>query len=308
MKRSLVISGGGSKGAFAGGLIQKLYECGYTWDKFYGSSTGALLNTLTPIYDFESLKNIYTNVNNKDIFNKPPFSQKGKIKYSRSLWRTITGKKSIGEAKNLHELIKNTYTVNTHHDILSKGKTICICVTDYTNGKIEYAYNHNHDYDNFVLFTLASASVPVAMDLVKIHGNEYLDGAVMEHVPLQRAIDDGADEIDVVILRPNYSEVEMFWKSKNIFNVILRSVQLMMKEISESDVIIGKLKNKLGKNVVVNLFYVPQDLEGNSLIFDPVVMKGWWEAGYNSDIPTYSETVTKSSGLKINNYKLKGDI
>lgn len=305
MKRSLVISGGGSKGAFAGGLIQKLYENGYRWDNFYGSSTGALLNTLTPVYDFETLKKVYTNINNKDIFNKPPFSQKGKINYFRALWRTVTGKKSIGEANNLLKLIKKTYTVNTHHEILSNNKTVCICVTDYTNGKIEYVYNSNHLYENFVLYTLASASVPIATNLVKINGNEYLDGAVMEHVPLQKAIDDGADEIDVVVLRPNYSEVESFWKSKNIFNVILRSVQLMMKEISESDVIIGKLKNTLNNNVKINIFYVPQDLEGNSLVFDPTIMKKWWDSGYNSEIPIYCENITKSSGLKVNNYKLK---
>lgn len=303
MKRALVISGGGSKGSFAGGLSKKLYDSGYRWDNFYGTSTGALLNTLIPLYDFDTLKNVYTNVRNKDIFDKPPFNQKGKINIFRSIWRTILGKTSIGRSRNLLKLIKNTYTMNNHYEMISNNKIVCACVTNYTNGNIEYAYNNNLSYDNFILYTFASASVPIAMDIVKINGNEYLDGGVMEHVPLQKAIDDGADEVDVIVLRPNYSEIESFWKSKNVFNVVLRSMQLMMKEISESDIIIGKLKNKLGKNITINLFFVPQDLDGNSLVFDPKVMKKWWDAGYNSKIPEYEEQ-KNNNGLKINNYKI----
>lgn len=42
--RALVISGGGSKGAFAGGVAQHLIEeQGRQYDIFVGSSTGSLL-------------------------------------------------------------------------------------------------------------------------------------------------------------------------------------------------------------------------------------------------------------------------
>jgi NTE family protein len=37
----MVISGGGSKGAFAGGITEFLLdECGYKYDMFIGTSTG----------------------------------------------------------------------------------------------------------------------------------------------------------------------------------------------------------------------------------------------------------------------------
>ena len=44
MKKALVISGGGSKGAFAGGLAQYLIEeSRQNYDLFLGTSTGSLL-------------------------------------------------------------------------------------------------------------------------------------------------------------------------------------------------------------------------------------------------------------------------
>ena len=42
--RALVISGGGSKGAFAGGVAEYLMqELGHRYDLFLGTSTGSLL-------------------------------------------------------------------------------------------------------------------------------------------------------------------------------------------------------------------------------------------------------------------------
>lgn len=302
-KRALVVSGGGAKGAFAGGLAHKLYERGHRWDKYYGTSTGALLNTLIPLNDFDGLKDIYTNVNNRSIFDKPPFNQKGRLNIFRAIWRAITGRTSIGRARNLRKLITSTYTEKKHDEIITRGKHICACVTNYSKGHVEYAYNTEHEYETFVDYVFASASVPIAMDLVEINGQEYLDGGVMEHVPLQQAIKDGADEVDVIVLRPNYNELEMYWESKNMVNVVMRSMQLMMKEISESDLIVGKLKNELNKNVLINLYYVPHDLTGNSLVFNPKTMKIWWETGYEVDIPDYVDE-ENTSGLRLKEYRI----
>lgn len=302
-KRALVISGGGAKGAFAGGLAHKLYEKGHRWDNYYGTSTGALLNTLIPLSDFDNLKDIYTNVNNKNIFDKPPFTQRGKLNIFRAIWRVIRGKTSIGSARNLRKLIASTYTKNKHDIILQNNKSVCACVTNYTKGEVEHIYNNEFNYETFVDFVFASASVPIAMDLVKINDYEYLDGGVMEHVPLQQAITDGVDEVDVILLKPNYDEFNMYWKSNNIIGVALHSMKLMMKEIGQGDLIISKLQNKLGKNVVINLYYIPNDLTGNSLVFDPETMKIWWDTGYRVDIPDYAED-NDVNGLKLKKYRI----
>ena len=72
--RALVISGGGSKGAFAGGIAQfLLQDCQREYDIFIGTSTGSLLIPLLSIGEISRLKSIYTSVTQKDIFSVNPF-------------------------------------------------------------------------------------------------------------------------------------------------------------------------------------------------------------------------------------------
>ena len=72
--KALVISGGGSKGAFAGGLAEYLITvCKHEYEIFIGSSTGSLLVPLLSIGEIEKLQTIFTSVTQTDIFNKCPF-------------------------------------------------------------------------------------------------------------------------------------------------------------------------------------------------------------------------------------------
>ena len=72
--KALVISGGGSKGAFAGGLAEYLITVQRREYKiFIGSSTGSLLVPLLAIGKLEKLKTVFTSVTQEDIFNNCPF-------------------------------------------------------------------------------------------------------------------------------------------------------------------------------------------------------------------------------------------
>jgi len=77
--RALVISGGGSKGAFAGGIAEFLLnDCGHKYDMFLGTSAGSLLIPLLSIGEIDKLKQIYTSVTQNDIFSINPFIIKKK--------------------------------------------------------------------------------------------------------------------------------------------------------------------------------------------------------------------------------------
>ncbi|HSM62892.1 MAG TPA: patatin-like phospholipase family protein, partial [Gillisia sp.] len=68
--RALVISGGGSKGAFAGGVAQYLMEEeGKKYDLFLGTSTGSLLIPHLADGNIKKVYDIYTNVNQRKIFS-----------------------------------------------------------------------------------------------------------------------------------------------------------------------------------------------------------------------------------------------
>ena len=72
--RALVISGGGSKGAFGGGVAQYLLqEKEYKYDILIGSSTGSLLIPHLALGEVDKIYSIYTNVDMGEIFDINPF-------------------------------------------------------------------------------------------------------------------------------------------------------------------------------------------------------------------------------------------
>jgi len=66
--KALVISGGGSKGAFAGGVAQYLIEDRKRdYDLYLGTSTGSLLIPHLALNKARKIKEIYTSVNQNSI-------------------------------------------------------------------------------------------------------------------------------------------------------------------------------------------------------------------------------------------------
>ena len=63
MSRAIVISGGGSKGAFAVGVLKRLFEVypNLDFDMIVGTSTGSLMAPLLAMKDIASLETLYSN-------------------------------------------------------------------------------------------------------------------------------------------------------------------------------------------------------------------------------------------------------
>ena len=121
--RALVISGGGSKGAFAGGITQYLLEEEkQSYDLFLGTSTGSLLVSHLALNKIETLKESYTQVNQSSIFSSNPFlvvNRKGeeriKINHMNVLMNFIRGSKTFGESHNLRKLIEQQISLKDFH-------------------------------------------------------------------------------------------------------------------------------------------------------------------------------------------------
>ena len=73
-------------------------------------------------------------------------------------------------------------------------------VTNVETGKAEYIKVNDAKRD--MEYLRASGSMPFVSNLVEINGNKYLDGAVSDPIPLQKAIDMGYEKIIVVQTRP----------------------------------------------------------------------------------------------------------
>ena len=70
MKTGLVLSGGGSRGAFTVGVIESLRNKGITFDFVSGTSTGSIIAPLVSIDDISSAVDNYSSVNKSDILRK----------------------------------------------------------------------------------------------------------------------------------------------------------------------------------------------------------------------------------------------
>jgi len=72
--KAIVISGGGSKGAFAGGIVDYLTTVkGNEYELYVSSSTGSLVQLIASTGNMVKLKEGYTTVKNKDIWKINPF-------------------------------------------------------------------------------------------------------------------------------------------------------------------------------------------------------------------------------------------
>lgn len=283
--RALVISGGGSKGAFAGGVAEYLIrDKGIQYDIFSGSSTGALLAPMLASGDIDRIKKVYTTVRQEDIFNICPFIirkkkgiYKSKINHLGIIKLFLRGKKTFGESFALRELIKNTFTEDHYKMIKEKHKKVIVAVSNFSYNVVEHKYLRDCHYGDFIDWIWISCNFVPFMSLVRKNGNEYADGGFGNFIPLEEAIDTGAKEIDVIVLTPRRKSINKL-PSRNAFSLLMNSLDFMLAQIAKDEKYIGLLES-MHHNIKIRYFHTPRMLTDNSLIFDPDQMKAWWAEG-----------------------------
>jgi NTE family protein len=285
--RALVISGGGSKGAFAGGVAQCLMEdLGYKYDLFVGTSTGSLLISHLALGKVEKIKEVFTSVNQHSIFNHRPFLVK-KTKYGGKeiginhlsvLRNFIRGSKTFGESRNLRKLIKTNFTLDEFEDLKASEIEVIVTVSNLSLNQVEYKSISDFGYDDFCDWIWISCNYTPFMSLVKKQGCEYADGGFGSMVPIEEALNRGATVVDVIILE---TEVTCYNKlpSRNVFSLLTNMHSFMLDRVEKQNIRIGKFVAR-NSDAIINLYYTPTVLTTNSLIFDKKLMSQWWESGF----------------------------
>lgn len=285
--RAMVISGGGSKGAFAGGVAEYLMEgLGHNYDLLLGTSTGSLLISHLALRKIEKIKEIYTSVDQESIFSNCPFVIQVKhgvetigIDHWNVLKNFYRGRKTFGESRNLLKLIRNTLTKEEFQILKNGPKDIVVTVSNLSMNQVEYKSINEFDYDEFCEWIWISCNYTPFMSLVKKNGCEYADGGLGSMVPIEEAIKRGATEIDAIILQ---TETTMFNRlpSKNAFALLTSMFAFMLDRIEHQNIRIGKFVAN-HHDAVINFYYTPVILTTNSLIFNKEKMTAWWHSGYN---------------------------
>ena len=302
--KALVISGGGSKGAFAGGVAQYLIEqeC-KKYDMFLGTSTGSLLVPHLAANDIGKLYDVYTNVNQKTIFNINPFIIRKKgdreyvsINFFNSLVQFIMRRRTFGESKALRRHIKKSFTKEEFEKIKSTKEDVVVTVANLSKNRTEYKSINEFDYDEFCDWIWISCNYIPFMSLAKKNGFEYGDGGLGCVIPIREAIKRGATEVDAIILESeglDYNKV----LGKNPFSLIINLFGHLIDQIEKGDIAIGKLAAK-HRDVKLNLYYTPTKLTENSLVFNKKLMEKWWLEGFE-----YAET-KHNRGQTMNELKV----
>ena len=284
--RALVISGGGSKGAFAGGVAQYLLEKEKNkYDIFIGTSTGSLLIPHLALGNIDKIYSIYTEVDMDKIFNVNPFIVKNKngmdivtINHLNVIWQFLKRKRTFGESKRLLKYIKKSFTVTDFEQLKALKTDILITVTNLSKNEAEYKSIHECTYDGFCEWIWISSNYIPFMSLVLKDGFDYGDGGFSSLVPIRQAIIRGATEIDVIVLETEKT-IDKITIGKNPFSLLIDLFRIELDQIEKHDILLGKLSAE-DNNVKLNIYYTPINLTHNALIFNKKRMKEWWKSGY----------------------------
>lgn len=208
-KKALVISGGGSKGAFAVGVLKYIHQNVMPIDQFdlyCGTSTGSLIVPFASTADLAVLETLYTTTVQKDIL------------IEGGILNLVT-EVSLHDAKPLKKLIEKHLTTPRFNQIVAQNKaiflsTVCLqteqlvfWATKPSPSTIDYEVQPILTQTDLQRAMLASSCQPVFMQPVEVIAGaaplrQYVDGGVREITPLQIAIDNGATDIIAISLSP----------------------------------------------------------------------------------------------------------
>lgn len=232
MKTALVISGGGSKGAFAVGAIEELRKKNVKFDIVAGTSTGALIAPLVAIDDIDEMIAQYTTIHTPDIIRK---------NWRGLFWKGIYhfGPLEKRMRKTLFEGDPSRYS-----QLMKSDVKLLLCTVSLQTGKVLYYSQKADQYgtlawkdqDGLIQSILGSASQPFLTPPVEWDGQQLVDGGVREIAPLNVAIRNGAERIYVILNSHPEKFDEISKPCPNIIKIGMRTLELMLDEIVLNDV------------------------------------------------------------------------
>lgn len=287
--KALVISGGGSKGAFAVGVLKYLVqEKGHEYDIISGTSTGALIAPLAATGEIERLEEIYTTKTTSDLLIKrEPLSITNITKINKF--------DSFFDVSKLRELTKNELFPR-YDSIMSGGKILFFTAVCLQTGRVTYFSNRNalaaNGFDLVVLNSreemlsaiMASASQPVLMPPVEFNPGsypirQYVDGGLREYAPLRGVLANNPDEVDIIMHSPPYYPIKAE-RFRNIFSILLQTIDIFSEDVGDSDLSNAFLEAEK-RNIKLNVYRPKKELPiKDSLDFTPEQMRASLDMGY----------------------------
>lgn len=303
MKKALVLSGGGSKGAFQVGLLRYLLDKeNVEYDIYTGISVGALnasmlatgpLKETLPILEKVWLEEVK---GNKSVWKHHllwyvfagiilisffiiaafiSFIMDGHKLLTIALflmaacslyvpWFSLKRTKSIYKTDPLKKIVKKYLDLNK---LKTSDKQLRVGAVSYETG--EFKSGKETD-DNIVDWVIASSAYPVFFPMVEIDGQHWTDGGVVNVASLYEALELGAEQIDIILCSPLDAGSE---EGLGLPTQLERTLELMGSEILSNDITICK------SHANVRIFMPSKAIDYSPLTFDPKKIKETYELG-----------------------------
>ena len=195
MKTAIVLSGGGAKGSYQLGVWKALRKLKIKYDIVTGTSVGALNGVMMVQGDYKSALDFWYNINYKLIFDKDFKKVKENI-YLTYIKGFIT--EGGMDITNLENALDQVFDENKFY---SSNIDFGIVVYNFTEKKEELITKNNVPSTDIKDYIIASATLFPAFKMKKINKEKYIDGGIYDNLPINLAIDMGADKIIVVDLK-----------------------------------------------------------------------------------------------------------
>ncbi|HHT55928.1 MAG TPA: hypothetical protein GX012_05135 [Acholeplasma sp.] len=197
MKLGLTLGGGGSKGSYQIGVLKALIEEELLNDLkvVSGTSIGAFNACLVmERLSYEKMEEIWLQIDNHEMYN--------------GLSRFKQDKLGLFDQTKMYEiLIANQEKENLRNSNI-KGLVVASKVKDISLRKqlskanMEEKIFHLNNLKDPHKAVLASSSVPIVFGPTKINNNYYVDGGLLNNLPVDLVIKEGCNVIIVISLSP----------------------------------------------------------------------------------------------------------
>lgn len=184
-KVAFVLGGGGHMGAYEVGMLRALLERDVAPDLVVGTSVGALNGAAIaaePTLEMVGrLRTLWLELDEDRIFGGSFLSGAANLVRSRT---------HLHSNRALRKLIESMSPARTFDDLPVEFQCVAAC--------IERAAEHWFHEGPLADAVLASSAVPGVLPPVEIGGEHFVDGGIVNSIPISRAVDLGATEIYVL--------------------------------------------------------------------------------------------------------------
>ena len=308
MKYGLVLSGGGSKGAYESGCMKALQELGYHFDIVTGTSIGALNGLLVAQEDYQKLYELWDTLSLEKVLKHP-------IQFDFSIENLMNNSSNIGpflksyldkkgaDIEPLIQLIKGLYNGKK-----AKSSPIKygLCTVAFPSMKPLEITVDDMSEDNIVEYAIASASCFPAFPIHYIDKQGYIDGGYYDNLPISLALKMGAQKIIAIELNQEATHPYLLHRENITF--IRPSKHLggfldFNRELLDQRIRLGYLDTlKTFKKLKGHrfAFYPEENIQEIALSFHNQILN--YENQYNHHLLTISDETPILDLLKENTY------